>query len=280
MTAPTDQEEAQARRFDEWAGGYDRWWAPVLAPSAQRLLDQLAPAIDDGAVDLLDVGVGTGNLTRPALARWPHIHVTGLDASREMVGTVEVLIADTSQDHRDRFTGTVAFAGEMPYPDASFDIAMSSFVLQLVPSRAKVLREIRRVLRPGGRFAYVTWLVDDRAFKPDRIFDGLLDEFGFDDEEDRPRTGDIPSVERAIGELRRAGFRDVSGSREMLVYAYTVESYIAFLTEFDEVSLFDEMDRRERRRFLALLRERLMGLAPEDLRFSVAIVYAAGVRSR
>jgi ubiquinone/menaquinone biosynthesis C-methylase UbiE len=280
MTAPTDQEEAQARRFDEWAGGYDRWWAPVLAPSAQRLLDQLAPAIDDGAVDLLDVGVGTGNLTRPALARWPHIHVTGLDASREMVGTVEALIADTSQDHRDRFTGTVAFAGEMPYPDASFDIAMSSFVLQLVPSRAKVLREIRRVLRPGGRFAYVTWLVDDRAFKPDRIFDGLLDEFGFDDEEDRPRTGDIPSVERAIGELRHAGFRDVSGSREMLVYAYTVESYIAFLTMFDEVSLFDEMDRRERRRFLALLRERLMGLAPEELRFSVAIVYAAGVRSR
>jgi ubiquinone/menaquinone biosynthesis C-methylase UbiE len=280
MTAPTDQEEAQARRFDEWAGGYDRWWAPVLAPSAQRLLDQLAPAIDDGAVDLLDVGVGTGNLTRPALARWPHIHVTGLDASREMVGTVEALIADTSRDHHDRFTGTVAFAGEMPYPDASFDIVMSSFVLQLVPSRAKVLREIRRVLRPGGRFAYVTWLVDDRAFKPDRIFDGLLDEFGFEDEEDRPRTGDIPSVERAIGELRRAGFRDVSGSREMLVYAYSVESYIAFLTEFDEVSLFDEMDRRERRRFLALLRERLMGLAPEELRFSVAIVYAAGVRSR
>ena len=65
----------------------------------------------------------------------------------------------------------------------------------------------------------------------------------------------------------------------MLEYGYTVESYIAFLTEFDEVSLFDEMDRRERRRFLALLRERLMGLDPEELRFSVAIVYASGIRS-
>lgn len=280
MTDPSDQEEAQARRFDEWAAGYDRWWAPVLAPSARTLLDELAPVIDAGAIDVLDVGVGTGNLTRPALARWPHIRVTGLDASREMVGTVEAMVADEGDDRRDRFTGTVSFAGEMPYADASFDVAMSSFVLQLVPSRIKVLREIRRVLRSGGRFAYVTWLVDERAFQPDRIFDGLLDEFGFEDDEDRPRTGDIPSVERAIGELRRAGFRDVTASRAMLDYAYTVESYIAFLTEFDEVSLFDEMDRRERRRFLALLRERLMALDPEELRFRVAIVYASGVRSR
>lgn len=279
MTEPTEREEAEARRFDEWAAGYDRWWAPVLAPSAHRLLDQLAPFIEAGAVDILDVGVGTGNLARPALARWPQIRVTGLDASREMVGTVEELIADEGDHQRERFTGTVAFAGDMPYPDGSFDVAMSSFVLQLVPSRAKVLREVRRVLRPGGRFAYVTWLVDERAFKPDRIFDDLLDEFGFEDEEDRPRTGDIPSVERAIGELRRAGFHDVDASRAMLEYGYTVESYIAFLTEFDEVSLFDEMDRRERRRFLALLRERLMGLDPEELRFSVAIVYASGIRS-
>jgi SAM-dependent methyltransferase len=157
---------------------------------------------------------------------------------------------------------------------------MSSFVLQLVPNRAKALREIRRVLRPGGRIAYVTWLVDERAFKPDRIFDRLLDEFGFMDEEDRPRTGDIPSIERAVAELRRAGYRDATASRATLDYAFTVESYIAFLTEFDEASLFDEMDRRDRRRFLALLRERLMALDPDELHFRVAIVYASGVRSR
>jgi ubiquinone/menaquinone biosynthesis C-methylase UbiE len=279
MTDP-DRGEQEARRFDEVAAGYDRWWAPVLAPSARGLLDQLAPIIEAGVVDVLDVGIGTGNLTRPALARWPWIRITGLDASREMVDTVEALIADADDDHRLRFTGTVSFAGEMPYPDASFDLVMSSFVMQLVPNRAKVLREVRRVLRPDGRFGYVTWLVDDRAFQPDRIFDGLLDEFGFDDEEDRPRSGDIPSVERAAAELRRAGFRDVSASRAVLDYAYTVDSYIAFLTEFDETSLFDEMDRRERRRFLALLRERLMALDPDELHFRVGIVYASGVRSR
>ena len=278
MTDP-DHEEQQARRFDQEAAGYDRWWAPVLAPSARVLLDRLAPVIEGGATDVLDVGVGTGNLSRPALARWPTIRVTGLDASREMVETVTGLIAYAGDDHAARFTGTVAFAGDMPYRDRSFDVAMSSFVLQLVPNRAKALREVRRVLRPGGRFHYVTWLVDERSFKPDRVFDDLLADFGFEDEEDRPRSGDIPSVERAVAELRRAGFRDVEASRATLDHAFSVESYMAFLTEFDEASLFDEMDRAERRRFLALLREGLMRLHPDDLHFRVAIVYASGTRS-
>jgi hypothetical protein len=86
-------------------------------------------------------------------------------------------------------------------------------------------------------------------------------------------------VDRAIGELRHAGFRDVTASRAMLDHAFTVESYVSFLTEFDEVSLFEDMDRRDRRRFLARLRERLMGLDPDQLHFRAGIVYASGVRS-
>jgi len=269
----------QADRYDRMAAGYDRWWAPVLAPSAVALLEQLDAEVDAGATDLLDVGVGTGNLSRPALARWPTVRVTGVDPSREMVGAAEALLTDAGRGLRARFTGRVAFAADMPFADDSFDAAMSSFVLQLVPSRAKALREIRRVLRPGGRFAYVTWLVDERSFAPDRIFDTLLDEFGFEDEEERPRSGDIPSVERAATEMRRAGFRDVAASRALLDHAFTVDGYIAFLTQYDEQALFQEMGRTDRRRFLAQFRERLMALDPDQLHFRAAIVYASGVRS-
>ncbi len=270
----------QAERYDRIAAGYEQWWAPVLAPSALALLDQLDQDVAAGATQLLDVGVGTGNLSRPALQRWPSVRVTGVDASREMVGAAEALVADAGDGLRARFTGRVAFAAEMPFADRSFDAAMSSFVLQLVPNRAKALREIRRVLRPGGRFAHVTWLVDVRAFAPDRLFDALLDEFGYDeDADDDRRTGDIPSVERAMGELRAAGFRDVTASREVLDHPFTVDSYIAFLTEFDEQTLFEDMGRVDRRRFLRVFRERLMGLEPEELHFRAAIVYASGVRS-
>jgi ubiquinone/menaquinone biosynthesis C-methylase UbiE len=268
-----------AERYDRIAAGYDRWWAPVLAPSAVALLDRLDGVVADGARDVLDVGVGTGNLSIPALRRWQEVRITAIDASREMIGAVEALVAERQPGARDRFVGSVAFAAELPFEDRTFDAAMSSFVLQLVPSRPAALRDIRRVLRPGGLFAHVTWLVDDRAFAPDRIFDRLLEEYEFENDEDPNRKGDIPSVARAAGELRSAGFRDVAAHGALLEHAFTVDGYISFLTEFDEASLFEEMGRTERRRFLQQFRERLMALPPDELTFRVPIVYASGRRS-
>jgi ubiquinone/menaquinone biosynthesis C-methylase UbiE len=278
----SDEEERQAARYDEIAGGYARWWAPVLAPSASALLERLDPVVAGGASDVLDVGVGTGNLALPALERWPGVHVTGIDASSEMLEAALAFARALPDQAAARFTGRVAFAGELPFEDRTFDVAMSSFVLQLVPSRPKALREIRRVLRPGGTLAYVTWLTDRTPFAPDRIFDALLLEAGFNEEGDEPdsRQGDIPSITTAAAELRRAGFRAVAAESATLSHAFTVPAYIAFLTEFDEVTLFeDEMTRSERRRFLATLRERLMVLPEDELVFRAPIVYASGIRS-
>jgi SAM-dependent methyltransferase len=268
----------QGERYDRIAAGYERWWAPVLAPSAVALLDRLDGVVSAGARDVIDVGVGTGNLSIAALRRWPAVRVTGIDASREMIGAVEGLVEERLPAARERFHGHVAFAEELPFDEGSFDAAMSSFVLQLVTSRARALREIRRVLRPGSLFAYVTWLVDERAFAPDRIFDAMLEEYGFDNDEDPNRKGDIPSVERAAAEMRRAGFREVAATHAMLVYPFTVDGYISFLTDFDEESLFEEMRRDERRRFLARFREQLMALDPDEMTFRVPIVYAQGRR--
>jgi ubiquinone/menaquinone biosynthesis C-methylase UbiE len=271
----------QGARYDRMAAGYERWWAPVLAPSAVALLDRLEAPVAAGARHLLDVGVGTGNLAIAALRRWSGIRVTGIDASGEMIDAVQALVAERlpTDDHA-RFEGRTALADDLPFDDASVDTAMSSFVLQLVPSRARALREIRRVLRPGGTLAYVTWMGEDRSFAPDRVFDALLAEAGFeDDDAGDGRVGDVPSVDRAIAELRRAGFRAVEAQAAELAYAFTIDTYLGFLTEFDAESTFEEMGRAERREFLATLRERLAALPPDDLTFRASIVYATGIRS-
>jgi ubiquinone/menaquinone biosynthesis C-methylase UbiE len=272
--------EDQGARYDRIAEGYARFWAPVIRPAAVRLLDHLAPLLPAGSAHLLDIGAGTGTLGLAALERWPAVRVTGIDASSEMAtwanGEADRRIAPA---RRPRFATVVAVADRLPFGNGTFDLAMSSFVLQLVPSRPAALRDIRRVLRPGGLFAHVTWLVDDRAFAPDRVFDRLLEEYGFENDDDPNRKGDIPSVARAAGELRSAGFRDAVAHRALLEHAFTVDGYISFLTEFDEASLFEEMGRTERRRFLQQFRERLMALPADELTFRVPIVYASGRRS-
>ena len=269
-----------AERYDRVAEGYAAWWAPVLAPAVGRLLDRAEPWIAGGALRVLDIGTGTGQLAFGALSRWSGISVTGVDASAGMRAMAEAIADRTLGPDRGRFRTEVAFADALPFPDESFDLALSSFVFQLVPNRARALREARRVLRSGATLAYVSWLLDDRAFAPDLLFDEVLDELDIPGREFDGRSGDLPSVERAAGELRRAGFAEVTAEGDELEHPFTPEGYLAFLSEFDEQSLFEELEPEVRDRLFATMRDRLADLSPDELTMRFPILFAAGRRSR
>ena len=277
---PDDQDrEPEARsRYDEMAEGYVRFWAPVLRVAAERVLDSLRPDLEpqDG-LRLLDVGTGTGTLAVAALARWPRLKVTGIDPSG---GMLEAAARTASERLRPaaqrRFRRVVAPADRLPFKGASFDAAMSSFVLQLVPSRVAALREVQRVLRPGARFAWVAWERTNRAFEPDRIANEVLDEFGFDPPEADSRPGDIASPAAAADGMRRAGFRNVRAWRGECVHAWDARGYLAFLTEFDEQSLFDELESGERLEIEETILARLQALPADELTLRLPVVYALG----
>ena len=269
----------QAERYDRIAQGYAQWWAPVLAPAVDRLLDRAAPWLSEGAPRVLDIGTGTGQLAFGTLARWPAVSVVGVDASTGMRDVALALAGPALGADASRFEAEVAFADSMPFPDQAFDVALSSFVFQLVPNRARALREARRVLRPGGTLAFVSWLQDTRAFQPDLIFDEVLDDIGIGAREPEGRSGDLPSVERTAGELRRAGFSGATAEGDVLEHRFTVDGYLSFLTEFDEESLFDELDRREREQVLSTMRRRLSALPSTDMTMRFPIVFASGQRS-
>nr|MBA3235187.1 hypothetical protein [Chloroflexota bacterium] len=94
------------------------------------------------------------------------------------------------------------------------------------------------------------------------------------------RSGDLPSVGRAAAELRRAGFAGVSARQGSIDHRFGVDDYIAFLREFDEETLFDDLTNRMRDRLVRELEARLRALKQDEMTMRVPIVFAAGRRSR
>lgn len=268
--------------YDEIAEGYARHWGPIIRPSAERVLDLLAPEVEaaivaTGEPRLLDVGTGAGTLAIAALERWPALHVTGIDPSSGMLDLARRdAEARLQPGHAERYRTEVAWADELPFDAGVFNLAVSSFVLQLVPSRAAALSEIRRVLRPGGAFAWVAWQRGGQPYEPDRIVNEVLDEAGFDPPEESGRNGDIASAASAAHAMRRAGFRDVRAHVGEAAHEWDAAGYLAFFTEFDEASLFADLERGERRSIEREMRRRLSRLTREQLTLRLPVVFVMG----
>lgn len=123
---------------------YDSF-AKLVNPLRRRLLQEAK--IQPGQ-RVLDLGCGTGLLTRMVKQSTPEAQVTGLD------GDEEVLKIARDKSHGTDIQWDHALAFNMPYQDNSFDVAVSSFVTHHLTGEDKVraFKEVRRVLRPDGWF--------------------------------------------------------------------------------------------------------------------------------
>jgi SAM-dependent methyltransferase len=179
---------------------------------------------------------------------------------------------------RGRLDLRVAFADDLGLADASVDLAVSSFVLQLVPSRARALREVRRVLRPGGVFAWVSWLAHDGEWPPDADFDDALEEVGEEPRGWDDRPNDIRDIAAAAAQMRRAGYAEVRATGRQLVHPFDVEGYVGFMTAFDQEDLVRGLGPAVRARFEAALRRRLRRRRPDELALRMPTVTVRGTR--
>ncbi len=269
----------QEARYDRIAEGYARWWSPVHRPATLAMLDVIAPDLEAGATRILDLGCGTGAFAAAAASRWPSAHVTGVDVSAGMLAVADRELGALPPAARARIDLVQAPADRLPFEDASFDVVVSSFVLQLVPSAHRVLREGRRALRRGSMLAFATWLAGgslpaDEVYADALVAAGLEPPGGGGGHDDDPR-----SPRDAAARLRRAGFAGVTATRTEVDHRYTPESYLAFLASFDDEDLFATLDPTTRIALEADLLERLRGLPPDSLRLRLPVVIASGRHS-
>lgn len=138
--------------FDRVALSYSFVGPPFFAHYGRRLVD--LAQIPQGA-RVLDIGTGRGAVLLPAVESvGPAGSVIGIDLSEEMVQA-------TRHDARRLGLGNVEVlkmdAEDLEFPDASFDWVLCGFGLFFFPQVSRALAAIRRVLKPGGRFAASTW---------------------------------------------------------------------------------------------------------------------------
>jgi ubiquinone/menaquinone biosynthesis C-methylase UbiE len=125
-----------------------RFWVEAPHPfiTRERLRSVLEPAAGER---VLEVGPGTGYYALP-VAQWlgPDGRLDVLDVQQEMI---DHTLGRAAAEGISNISAARADARQMPYPDASFDAAYLVTVLGEIPDQVAALRELRRVVKPGGR---------------------------------------------------------------------------------------------------------------------------------
>ena len=191
--AHPDRSYLPAAGHDRWLAFYDPMVKLLGADSARTTLLDHADLQPGHRV--LDIGCGTGTFVSHIKTLYPDVEVVGLDPDPKALARA----SRKSQRGGVSIQLDQGFADELPYPDRSFDRVFSCFMFHHLPAaeRESALREVRRVLKPTGRFHLVDFST------PESHTSGRLSTWLHSGHRLKDNTD-----ERILGVMRRAGLLD------------------------------------------------------------------------
>lgn len=149
-TSPQTFDEAERVLWADSGSGYEAVYASLCAHTVPALLD--AVGVSSGTA-LLDVGTGTGNVARAAMARGAK--VTAVDAEPSML--------DLARGKAPEAEFLLAIVPDLPFEAATFDAVVGNFVLDHFGRPKAAMQALREVAKPGGRVAFTLWPAERSA---------------------------------------------------------------------------------------------------------------------
>ncbi|KJK15592.1 SAM-dependent methlyltransferase [Burkholderiaceae bacterium 16] len=143
-----DLAAVKTRQQAAWsAGNY-----AVVGTTLQIVGENLCEALDlRSGARVLDVAAGNGNATLAAARRWCEVTSTDYVPALLEAGRVRA----QAEGHTIKFQE--ADAENLPFPDASFDVVMSTFGVMFTPNQEQAASELARVCKPRGRIGLANW---------------------------------------------------------------------------------------------------------------------------
>jgi ubiquinone/menaquinone biosynthesis C-methylase UbiE len=192
-------DEAERVMWADSGTGYEAVYAGLCAYPIPALLD--AAAVTDGVV-LLDVGTGTGNVARAAVARGAK--VTAIDAEPTMLDLARAKVPEA------RFE--LATVPELPFEPGTFDAVVGNFVLNHFGRPRVAMAALCSVAKPGGRVAFTLWPAEPSAGRT--VFPRAREATAGWEPWELPKideADDYPRTEEGLAELfREAGLEHVT----------------------------------------------------------------------
>jgi SAM-dependent methyltransferase len=257
-----ERDRSLVERYDAHAAAYRELWAPTLRLASVRLFRDLTGKPVRRAVD---IGTGVGALWSDLRTALPEAFLVGLDRSAGMLRLAPPQMARV-----------VANARALPLESASVDLALLVFMLFHLPDPIEGIKEARRVVRPGGFVATVTW-GSNLASPATRIWTDCLDQHDAapPDPDLKARDEMLDTPEKMNALLRSAGFVAVRAWSEPLVTVISLEHLFKLKTRMgSEKARFDSLDGTTQKRCTARARQHLEKLTDADFIATAEIIYA------
>lgn len=144
------------------------WGEGYLSPGGPQAVREIVQGIDLRGKRVLDIGCGIGGLDQ-VLVELGAAHVTAVDVAPPLIalGRKRIAAADLS----DRIDlQVVAPERPLPFADGSFDVVFTKDAWLHVTDKPALLRDVHRVLKPGGQLAGGDWMKGPEPFSADMLY--------------------------------------------------------------------------------------------------------------